>query len=165
MSKVLITTEIKPSLEKMKTAYDAASKKTVEYLGRDWLRSQMRRLLELVKEEAPKDKGTFADSHFFRTYNEGNNAFIGKIYAPEPLKSWIVNGTGLYGPSHHVIVPVHAKMLHFFIDGQEFFRPWVRGQRPNKYEGRAYRRFQPGIRKEMAKVSQTFSREFSSRYK
>lgn len=40
---------------------------------------------------------------------------------------WLESGTGIYGPLHHVIVPVHASVLKFTIGGVTLFRRWVKG--------------------------------------
>ncbi|MBQ9025579.1 MAG: hypothetical protein IJ104_04270 [Methanobrevibacter sp.] len=46
---------------------------------------------------------------------------------------FVNEGTGLYGPLHRRITPVHAKVLHFHWKGQEWFLPSVRGQKPRKF--------------------------------
>ena len=130
--KILIKTDITPTFEQMGADASYAGKVTAKFIGRDWMRTQMRRLLGYVKEEAPKRTGKFANAHHFRTYQQGENTFTGRIYGPTPLKGWIVTGTGIYGPHHSPIVPTHAKYLHFYIGGTEFFRRSVKGMKPNK---------------------------------
>lgn len=50
---------------------------------------------------------------------------------------WVNDGTGLYGPLHHVIRPKHASVLHFYWRGNEWFLKSVRGQRPKRFVERS----------------------------
>ncbi len=164
MSKAVITATLSKSFVNLSPNYKNAAEATAKYLGRDWLRNQMRRLVSYVQEEAPKRTGEFAKSHNFKTFERGNE-FIGKIYAAQPLAGWIVSGTGLYGPHKTPIVPVKAKALRFVIGSRVIFAKSVRGMKSNKYDGRAYRRWQPGIRADLKDIGQKFTREFTARAK
>ena len=46
---------------------------------------------------------------------------------------FVNDGTGIYGPRHRRITPVHAKVLHFHWKGREWFVKSVRGQKPRKF--------------------------------
>ena len=46
---------------------------------------------------------------------------------------FVNDGTGIYGPRHQRITPKHAKYLHFFWKGQEWFLKSVRGQKPQRF--------------------------------
>lgn len=51
---------------------------------------------------------------------------------------WVHDGTGIYGPRRHVIVPRFAPYLKFSIDGRIFRRRWVKGQRPQPFLSNAF---------------------------
>lgn len=57
-----------------------------------------------------------------------NNAF----YLP-----WVNDGTGLYGPLHHLIKPKRAKVLHFYWRGNEWFLKSVKGQKGQHFVERS----------------------------
>ena len=50
---------------------------------------------------------------------------------------WVNDGTGLYGPHHHRIVPKHARVLHFTWKGKEWFLKSVKGQKGQKFVERS----------------------------
>lgn len=50
---------------------------------------------------------------------------------------WVNDGTGLYGPLHHIITPKHAKVLHFYWRGNEWFLKSVKGQKPKHFVERS----------------------------
>jgi hypothetical protein len=72
------------------------------------------------------------------------------------IARWHITGTGIYGPRHSRIVPVRARFLHFFWRGEERFFASVRGVPPNKFPGRAYRRWLPGARAALARISTAY---------
>jgi len=51
---------------------------------------------------------------------------------------WVHDGTGIYGPLHKLIKPRKQPYMIFEIDGQEFRRRFVRGQRPQPYLKEAF---------------------------
>jgi hypothetical protein len=46
---------------------------------------------------------------------------------------WVHQGTGVYGPHHSRIRPIHAPVLRFTWHGKVMFRPSVSGQEANHY--------------------------------
>jgi len=56
-------------------------------------------------------------------------------------------GSGLWGPTGQPIRAKAGQALHFFIQGQEFFRRSVKGQRPNPYHEHVFAQLKPQIQK------------------
>lgn len=56
-------------------------------------------------------------------------------------------GSGLWGPTGQPIQAKNVRFLHFFIQGQEFFRKSVKGQRPNPYHKRVFAQLKPQMQK------------------
>ena len=50
---------------------------------------------------------------------------------------WVNDGTGIYGPLHHRITPKHAKVLHFYWKGNEWFLKSVKGQKGKHFVERS----------------------------
>lgn len=123
---------------------------------RDEMREEARRFIDLADEESPGSKGTMRRGYTFKTFNTTNGLEL-NVY-PGLLGKWHMEGTGIYGPRGQVIRPIHARVLHWTSGGEEFFRPWVRGIRPNPIFSRAYRRWLPGARKVLRKVALSFIR-------
>lgn len=92
--------------------------------------------LIILRDEAPKRTGAFAAGIGYYLLGSGEKAEI-HYYLPQPLGTWLTEGTGVFGPTRDVIRPVRAKALHFFIDGQEIFAKWVLGMAPNSFMDRA----------------------------
>lgn len=160
MTKAVIDVKISPPFRDSLGRFRKATDETQKAL-RDWMREQGRRLVDLVQEEAPKKSGDFARGHRFQTRVSGKETTLTVTAENKKLAGWILKGTGIYGPYRKPIVPIRAKALHFFIGDKEFFVKSVRGMKPNKYIGRAYRRWQPGIRSGLKEVGGTFTRTFS----
>lgn len=154
------TFELKPPFRDLRGRITTANEDLLES-RRELIRIEARRYVELAGEEAPGGAGhTVAEQIGFATFVEGDvlgfRARLGKI------ASWHDTGTGIYGPLGQVIRPRTARALHFFIDGEEFFRAWVRGVRPNAYLGRAYRRWFAGAGENLRKVAFRYSRTLAS---
>lgn len=148
-----------PMREVTRRAHSASSKLGANF--RDKLRTQGRRFVDLAKEESPGGAtGTVAQGIFFRTFQKGRDIAELRVY-PGRIGTWHLDGTGIYGPTGSVIRPVRAKALHFFIDGEELFASYVRGIKPNRFFGRAYRRWLPGARVILREVAEEWEREVS----
>lgn len=124
---------------------------------RDLIRGEGRQYVRIAGEEAPGGTGrTVARGISFRTFIQGETvgfkAFAGRI------GRFHQEGTGIYGPLRRLIRPVTAKALRFEIGGEVLFRMWVRGIKPNKFMGRAYRRWIPGARKILRQISLRYAR-------
>jgi len=126
---------------------------------RDGMREQMRRLVDLAQDEAPKKTGSFADAIHFRTYERGD-AVEGNIYTPQPLGNYIALGT-----KPHLIAAKNAKTLAFYWEkgpkgAGMYFYPEVHhpGTKANKFLGRAYRRWHPGARTWLKDTALSYTR-------
>jgi hypothetical protein len=127
---------------------------------RDSMRELAKRYVTLAQEESPGGPGhTVAEQLGYQTFNDGET--LGFRLTAGQIARWHISGTGIYGPAHRPIRPVKARFLHFFIGGEEFFRRSVRGVPPNKFPGRAYRRWLPGAREELAKISTSYVRKIA----
>ena len=86
----------------------------------------------LFEKNTPKQSGHAAHNYrilkSLNTREIKNNAY----YLP-----WVNDGTGLYGPLHHRITPKHAKVLHFYWRGNEWFLKSVRGQKGRHFVERS----------------------------
>ena len=128
---------------------------------RDEMRTEGRRFFELAGEEAPGGPGhTVAKQIGYRTFVKNNS--IGFTAWPGKIGAWHISGTGIYGPRGQLIRPIHAKALRFVIGGEVLYRMWVRGIRPNKFFGRAYRRWLPGARMALKRMAMKWVREIKS---
>jgi len=154
------TFELKPSFRDLRGRFAVANEDLLEG-RRELLRVEAQRYVELAGEEAPGGAGhTVANQIGYETFNEGD--VLGFRTRLGQIASWQSIGTGLYGPLGQVIRPRTARALHFFIDGEEFFRAWVRGVRPNAYLGRAYRRWFAGAGENLRKIALRYSRTLAS---
>lgn len=160
MAEANINFTLRPSFRDLHGRFAAAKNAMLEE-RRDMLRDEARRYVDLAQDEAPKRSGEFAKTIGFRTF-VNNDAAGFKIHMGQPLGKWLMGGTGLYGPLHHLIVPRHAGVLHFFIGNEEFFRHSVRGMKPNKFTGRAYRRWFPGAGAALRKLALRYSQMLTS---
>ncbi len=126
------------------------------------LRSEAQRFIILAGEEAPGGRGgTIGRGMSYRIFQASRG--VGFQFDPGRIGRFHAFGTGLYGPLHHLIRPKRAHALHFFIDGEELFRAWVRGVRPNRFVGRAYRRWLPGAGAALRRISTRFAQDFTRR--
>jgi hypothetical protein len=116
-----------------------------------------RRFVTLAQEEAPGGPGrTVARQVGYRTFNEGDA--VGFRTTLGPIAKYHVTGTGLYGPRGAVIRPRRARALHFTVGGREVFARFVRGVRPSPMLGVAYRRWLPGAREGLRRLSLNYVR-------
>lgn len=100
--------------------------------------------LAILVQEAPKRTGTYTSRFYYdlteaHSLTEGTHTMV-RYHLPEPLTTWLTQGTGIFGPRGEVIRPKRAKALHFFTHGQEVFAAWVRGMPPNLFLDRAMER-------------------------
>lgn len=59
------------------------------------------------------------------------------ITVRHPAVGYVINGTGLYGPTGRRIRPVRAKALRFVLNGRVVFAKSVSGQKPNDFMNKA----------------------------
>lgn len=82
-----------------------------------------------LKAHAPKRTGALSGSHIYRTRKAGRGwsaRFFALKYA-----AYVIQGTGLYGPRHAMIVPTTKQALYW--DGAAHPVKSVKGQKPNDY--------------------------------
>jgi hypothetical protein len=60
-----------------------------------------------------------------------------EIRVRHPAVGFVINGTGLYGPTGRRITPVRAQALRFVLNGRVVFAKSVKGQKPNDYLNKA----------------------------
>jgi hypothetical protein len=126
---------------------------------RELMQTQAQRFVQLAGTEAPGGIGhTVANQITYETYVNGQT--MGFRIKQGQVARWQSEGTGIYGPSGQPIVPLRAQVLHFFIQGTEFFRRSVRGVPPNDYMGRAYPQWLPGAQADLRKIAQRFIARF-----
>lgn len=121
------------------------------------LKIQAQRFVKLAKEEAPKRTGEFASNIRFRTFQE-QTALGFRVSIPDPLGTFITEGT-----EPHPIVASRGKVLAFVPKGgsEVVFAHSVNhpGTKPNRFMGRASRRWHPGARKMLARISLRYASE------
>jgi hypothetical protein len=72
------------------------------------------------------------------------NKVIGQFVPGSAVLEWLEEGTGIYGPAHHLIQPRSAQALRFpnrrgsGVRGPWAFAKFVRGIRPRRYVENAY---------------------------
>ena len=77
----------------------------------------------------PRRTGRGANSYKVITRDENTREIRNDtFYLP-----YVDQGTGIYGPRHRRITPVHARYLHFHWKGQEWFLKSVKGQKPKRF--------------------------------
>jgi len=147
--------ELRPSLRDVQGRF-ATAEKFLHQGRRDEMRRLGRAWVELAQEEAPKRTGRFAEAISYRTFSDGETLGFRGVMA-QPLGTWIVKGT-----RRHVILPRHKQALWW-----EGARHPVRkvnhpGTRPNRFTGRAYRRWLPGARAALRRLALRYSRTLAS---
>ena len=140
-----------PTFRDLRERFAKATKDLLES-KRELLRGEGRRYVRIAGDEAPGGPGrTVARGITFKTFIQGEavgfRAFAGRI------GRFHDEGTGIYGPMRRLIRPVTARALRFEIGGEVLFRMWVRGIKPNRFMGRAYRKWIPGARKMLRQIA------------
>jgi hypothetical protein len=152
--------EVRPTFREIGGRFVKATRELLKG-RREMMREQGRRFVELAGEEAPGGAGrTVAKQIGFETFVSGDA--IGFRTRLGQIAKWHVSGTGRYGPRGRDIRPVKARALHFFSGGTEVFARSVRGVRPNKFIGRAYRRWLPSARPALATMARKFTRTIAA---
>jgi hypothetical protein len=113
------------------------------------------RAQELEREEAPERTGVLKETVERIRLNEPD----GYAEQIEPLafyRDFVIGGTGLFGPRKQRIYPKKSQALRFVFGGRVVFARSVKGQQPNPFVSRAYRR----LRKEESQIIDRQFREF-----
>lgn len=162
MSKVVFSITSKPPFRNVKGAFTKAEQNLLKE-KRELMRSEGSRMTELAKEEAPKGKtGKFAAGIRWQSFQAANDVGF-KVTTPQPLGRWILEGTKPH------IIRAHGKALKFLWEGGprssgEFtayhFYAYVHhpGTKPNPFMSRAYRRWLPGARTGLNRISRNYVR-------
>lgn len=141
--------EAKPSFRDLRGRFTVANRELLENY-RGMLRDEGRRLVGIMREEAPKDTGEFARGIRFQTRNQGDTVIL-STSVPQPLGTWIVGGT-----QPHTIVPRGSGYpLRFVVGGQAVYTYRVNhpGTKPNPFPTRANARWIPGAQVSLNKVA------------
>ena len=155
--------EVTPTFRDLRGRFARAEKGLLSSY-RDFLRGEGRRMVDLLKEEAPRSSEGegehFADRIRFKTFVDGAERVGFKVSMPEPLGTYILEGT-----RPHTISVRSAKTLAFFWEAgprgpDTYFYASVRhpGTSPNRFVGRAVRRWFPGFRAGARKTALRYSR-------
>lgn len=142
-----------PTFRALNGRFAKATKDLLESRRRE-MKQQGRRMVDYLQREAPSRTGAFASRIGFRTFVE-QNALGFKIHMPQPLGTFISGGTRA-----HPIVAKRGKTLRFYWDKGPrgagmyyYFKVNHPGTRPNKFIGRALRRWRPGARQTLRSIS------------
>lgn len=153
MTKVVFTLTASPTFRDIHGRFVKASDELTA-IKRQELKPEAERLRNLAREEAPRKTGKFAKSIVYRTYSSGNEVGF-TIQSAKPLGDWILEGT-----RPHRIVARRANVLAFYWKngprgaGMYYFRSVNHpGTKPNRFMGRAYRRWLPGARACLTRIS------------
>lgn len=156
---------MKPTFRDLQGRFAKAEKRLFA-IRQEELRIQARRALELFQDEAPERSGTFKSKLRWKSFTDGDTIGF-TITMPEPLATFIIEGT-----KPHTIGARKASVLAFPWPNGPYgvagmgnsglhFYPSVHhpGTKPNRFPGRAYRRWLPGARKFLKRVSTRWAAE------
>lgn len=166
---VVFRIESAPSLRGIGGKFEKATDNLVES-AREEMRNQGRRYVTLAKEEAPKDKGDFAEGIRFRSFEEtgpGGTPTVGfDVTTPQPLGLWIIGGTEPHA------IPVGPTGVYFFWEnapaelggpGNYYFAQVQHpGTKPNRFHERAYETWLPGGREAMLNLASGFTSDLDT---
>lgn len=158
MAKTFLQVTARPPFRDLKGVFTKAEKQLMKDAQGN-LRNQGRRLHGLVLEEAPEDSGEFKSRIRWRTFIGKDQAGVA-VSGPEPLWTFITEGTRA-----HPIPAKNVDALKFYWakgpqgPGIYFFKQVNHpGTKKNRFHGRAFRRWLPGARRDLAKISRDYTR-------
>lgn len=166
MAKVSFQIKMVPTFRGIGGRWETGSKELLNS-KRDMVRGLGSQMQDYARQEAPKGRtGKFSENISFRTYIKGKNETGFTISMIQPLGRWIMEGT-----APHAIVARNAKALRFlwergprssgtFTAYHFYVSVWNPGTKPNPFMDRAYRRWLPGARADLRKISRDFVRTF-----
>ena len=93
-----------------------------------------RRTVNAAKRTAPVDNGTYRASLQYLVFARGTSVIL-RVGSDLHYAEYIAKGTGIYGPKHRPIRPVHRKFLKFKPKGATrfVFARQVKGSPPNPH--------------------------------
>jgi len=158
MAKLGITIKIIPPISQIAGRFTVAAADMPRNM-RTEMDSEAKRLQSLVVEEAPKSSGKFAAGITYRSFYRAKTTGF-SIYLPQPLGSYLTEGT-----KPHAINPRGGGSLSFFWTkgpngpGRYAFKSVFHpGTKPDKFPGRAFRRWIPGARGSLQRISEKYVR-------
>lgn len=130
------------------------------------MKDEGRRFVVLAREEAPKGRsgtGKFAKGISFKTFRGGSDVGF-RVFVPMPLGRYILEGTRA-----HRIAARNVKALKFLWEKgprssntftvYHFYKSVMHpGTKPNPFMSRAYRRWIPGARTGLNRISKNYIR-------
>ena len=129
---------------------------------RESLRELGTRFVELAGQEARGGQsGTIGRGIFYRTYVRSGLPEL-RVY-PGKIGAFHLHGTGIHGPVGKRITPLSATALRWENGTEVVYATSTQGVKPDAFFGRAYRRWLPGARVELRKISQAWLRELAGR--
>ena len=149
---VAIRVESRPTFRDLHNQRFAKAERELLENKRRMMRPEAARLRDILQDEAPKKSGEFAKNIRFKTYVRA--AAVGfTISMPKPLSDYIIKGT-----RPHPITPKRPGYpLRFFWEkmGKVVFFYSVNhpGTKPNPFDKRAHKRWKPGARRTLARIS------------
>ena len=153
--------ESRPTFRDLQGRFTRANEALLD-IRREEMRGLGRQFVSIAGEESPGGTGhTVARGIRFRSFVSENS--VGFSATPGQIGQWHIQGTGIYGPLRRLIRSKSGKKLHFFIDGQEFFRWTVKGIKPNAFFERAHKRWLPLAEAALRRISTRWSDELSVR--
>ncbi|MCP4933356.1 MAG: hypothetical protein GY927_03920 [bacterium] len=158
--------KVTPPFRDLKGRFAKADKALIED-KKSMIHAQARRMLGLGREEAPEKTGEFKRGISFKVFGSGK-AIGFTIQLPQPLGLWIQGGTKAHkiptGGSAAQIAKGYPLRFYWAKAGRvvTFWSVNHPGTKKNKFMGRAYRRWLPGARKDLARIGRQYVRTLAS---
>ncbi|MCP5016867.1 MAG: hypothetical protein GY938_16605 [Ketobacter sp.] len=133
---------------------------------RDMIAAQAKRMLGLARAEAPEKTGEFKRGLAIDIFATGNAVGF-KLTMPQPLGTFIQKGTKPHriptGGSAAQISKGYPLRFFWAKMGRvvTFWSVQHPGTKPDKFMGRAYRRWLPGARLDLARIGRQFLRKLA----
>lgn len=108
--------------------------------GRGLADAHAKRAQLLAQEEAPKLTGALARTTEIVKRGNDQREFIRIVQPTKRYAQYVHEGTGLFGPFQRRITPKFKRAMRWIAGGQVVFARSTKGQRPNPFLDRAYKR-------------------------
>lgn len=125
---------------------------------------------DIYREEAPRSLQAFGTQRETKAFWQGIGYRSASLVttmelriqvADAQLAQWLREGTGIYGPKQHRIVPTTAKALAFDYQGRHIVVRSVKGMKPNNWEERAQALAEPLIEEFATAVGNLLAEEIA----
>lgn len=133
-------------------------------MRREMLRPEAQRLVGLLKDEVPVKTGATKDSIHYKIFIQGD-VLVFKVYSREVTK-YLMEGTSPHiipkGPGPVAFIWENAPFPPNAPDKIHHIFAYVNhpGTKKNRYVGRAYRRWLPGVRQTLRRIAGYYGRKF-----